>query len=70
MIELREVLGEVNRPRESMARAIGPARFDTLAKAMGPTKPASGVPANPPPHRDLPRVAPSRPQGAPGGRTL
>lgn len=70
MIELREVLGEVNRPRESMARAIGPARLEMLAKAMGPARPARAVPANPPPHRDLPRVAPARPQGTARGRTL
>lgn len=63
MIELREVFGETRRPRESMARAIGPARLVPLSKALGPASPATAVPAKPPPHRELPRVAPPPTRG-------
>lgn len=58
MMELREVLGEGKRPLESMARAIGPAHFDPLSRAMGPREPARAVPAEQPPRPYLPRVAP------------
>lgn len=58
MKELREILGEPERPLESMARAIGPSRLEPLSKAIGPGSPARAVPQAMPPHRDLPRVAP------------
>jgi hypothetical protein len=59
MVELTEVFGEGKRPLESMARAIGPAQFDPLARAIGPYAPPRALPPRPPPHRHLPRVAPA-----------
>lgn len=55
---LIEVFGEPPRPPASFARAIGPARFSPLVRALGPEDPRSSVPAHTPPVRDLPPSAP------------